>query len=65
MVWAAFLGGAGPAAAPSISVDTSGNVWAVGTTQSSIFPNTNGWTIGPEFLVGLNTAGSELTYSAL
>jgi uncharacterized protein (TIGR03437 family) len=65
MLWATFLGGAGPAAAQSISVDAGGNVWAVGVTQSSTFPNTNGWTTGPEFLIGLNATGSELTYSAL
>lgn len=65
MVWATFLGGAGPAAAQSISVDANGNVWAVGRTESSTFPNTNGWTSGPEFLVGLSATGSELTYSAL
>ncbi|MGA2114326.1 MAG: SBBP repeat-containing protein [Bryobacteraceae bacterium] len=28
-------------------------------------PNTNGWSTGPEFVAGLNAAGSKLTYSAL
>ena len=49
----------------SISVDGNGDVWAVGSTESSTFPNSNGWTIGTEFLIGLNAAGSQLTYSAL
>jgi uncharacterized protein (TIGR03437 family) len=65
MVWATFLGGNGEAAAQSIAVDASGNVWATGRTESATFPNTNGWTTGTEFLVGLNAAGSKLTYSAL
>ena len=61
MLWASSLVGI----VQSIAVDASGSVWATGTTASSTFPNANGWTTGPEFLVGLNAAGSELTYSAL
>lgn len=65
LAWATYLGGAGQAAAQSIAVDASGNVWSTGTAASATFPNANGWSAGTEFLVGLNSAGSKLTYSAL
>jgi uncharacterized protein (TIGR03437 family) len=38
-------------------------VWVSGTSSS--FPNANGWTNGTDFLAGLNSTGSKLTYSAL
>jgi uncharacterized protein (TIGR03437 family) len=60
IVWNGNLGGP----AQSLAVDANGNAWAVGSA-SSTFLNTNGWTTGPEFLAGLNAAGSKLTYSAL
>jgi uncharacterized protein (TIGR03437 family) len=64
VVWTNNLGGAA-AGIQAIAVDANQNVWATGTAASSAFPNTNGWTTGPEFLVGLNAAGTTLTYSAL
>ncbi|MGA3186015.1 MAG: SBBP repeat-containing protein [Bryobacteraceae bacterium] len=48
----------------SIAVDSAGNVWATGEASPG-FPNANGWTTGPEFVVGINSTGSALTYSAL
>ena len=44
----------------------AGNVWSVGIMQSDLLtiPNTNGWTTGIEFLVGINASGSKLSYSA-
>jgi uncharacterized protein (TIGR03437 family) len=48
----------------SIAVDASGNVWVTGRA-SSTFPNTNGWTTGTDFLAGINSTGTNLTYSAL
>jgi uncharacterized protein (TIGR03437 family) len=41
--------------APAVSDDAS----------STPLPNTNGWSTGPEFVAGVNAAGSKLTYSAL
>lgn len=70
LVWATYLGG-GSAMAQSLAVDPGGNVWATGqapqlnTTDLPTIPNANGWSTGPAFLVELNAAGSELTYSAL
>jgi uncharacterized protein (TIGR03437 family) len=49
----------------SISLDASGNVWATGITSSTTFPNANGWTTGQDFLIAVNSSGSQLTYSAL
>jgi uncharacterized protein (TIGR03437 family) len=65
LVWATYLGGAPEDNIQSIAVDGIGDVWATGTTKSTAFPNANGWTTGPEFLVELNSTGSKLTYSAL
>ncbi|MBZ5609159.1 MAG: SBBP repeat-containing protein [Acidobacteriia bacterium] len=49
----------------SIALDASGNVWATGMTSSTTFPNANGWTTGTDFLIAVNSSGSQLTYSAL
>lgn len=73
VVWGTYLNGGGGDTARSIAVVTngaaSGNVWVAGTTLPGM-ANTNGWTPGPffvadDFLLGLNAAGSKLTYSAL
>jgi len=67
MVWATYLGPyvSGDTNAQSISIDAGSNVWAVGATDPLTFPNTNGWTTGTAFVVGLNAAGNKLSYSAL
>lgn len=49
----------------SIALDDGGNVWATGMTSSTTFPNANGWTTGSDFLIGVDSSGSQLTYSAL
>jgi uncharacterized protein (TIGR03437 family) len=49
----------------SIALDASGNVWATGMTSSTTFPNANGWTTGTDFLIAVNSSGSQLTYSVL
>jgi uncharacterized protein (TIGR03437 family) len=73
VVWGTYLNGGGGDTARSIAVvangAASGNVWVTGTTLPGM-ANTNGWTTGPEFVaedfvLGLNAAGSKLTYSAL
>jgi uncharacterized protein (TIGR03437 family) len=63
MVWATYLGGAPADTANSIAIDPSGNVWATGATTSPVFPNTNGWSTGGDFLVEMNAAGTALLYS--
>ncbi len=63
MVWATYLGA--QTSPQSIAIDGGGNVWVTGTTNSSTFPNANGWSTGPEFLAELNATGSKLIYSAL
>jgi uncharacterized protein (TIGR03437 family) len=73
MVWATCLGDPVPQSLLSIALDAAGDVWITGTVQTfqgangpyANFPNTNGWSTGPEFLAELNAAGSQLTYSAL
>jgi uncharacterized protein (TIGR03437 family) len=64
MVWATYLGGTGSDSAQAITVDAGGNVWAAGTTASSTFPNSSGWTSGADFLVGLNSSGTALVAAA-
>ena len=60
MAWATYF-----QTAQSIAIDAGGNVWAIGTTDYSPFPNSNGWSTGPEFLAEVDATGSKLTYSAL
>ncbi len=63
-VWATYLGDAGTTVR-SITADAAGNVWAVGTAVSATFPNAKGWSTGTGFVVGLNAAGSQTTFSQL
>ncbi|HTB11722.1 MAG TPA: SBBP repeat-containing protein [Bryobacteraceae bacterium] len=48
----------------SIAADPAGNVWATGITGTIVFPDPLGVSTGPEFVVGLNSTGSALTYQA-
>jgi uncharacterized protein (TIGR03437 family) len=64
IVWSNNLDGAADSIA-SLAVDANGNSWVTGETSSPSLPNTNGWTTGPEFLAGINSFGTSLTYSAL
>lgn len=64
LVWATYLGGSANDAVNSIAVDANGDVWAVGTTASTNFPDANGWSQGGDFLVEFNPAGSALASSA-
>ena len=65
VVWTFTLPGGGVSDPISIALDASDNVWATGTTSSTTFPNANGWTTGSDFLIAVNSSGSQLTYSAL
>jgi uncharacterized protein (TIGR03437 family) len=64
MVWATYLGGKGTDAARAIAIDSTGNVWVSGTTDSLDFPNRQGWALGGDFVAELNAAGTALAYSA-
>jgi uncharacterized protein (TIGR03437 family) len=64
-VWTFTLSAQGDSVPDSISLDASGNVWATGMTSSTTFPNANGWTTGTDFLIAVNSSGSQLIYSAL
>ena len=64
MVWASYLGGKAADTAHAIAVDSKGNVWMSGTTASADFPNQQAWSLGGDFVAGLNAAGSALTYSS-
>lgn len=64
VVWATYLGGAGPDAANAVALDSSGGVWIAGQTSSANFPNTQGWSNGGDFIVELDPAGSKLPYAA-
>jgi uncharacterized protein (TIGR03437 family) len=66
MVWATFLGGSENDEAQTIAIDSAGNVWVSGITESADFPTTVSVTPdGAEFLSELNSTGSALHYSAL
>lgn len=62
-VWGTYLGGSGSESANGVALDTSGNVWVSGTTDSPDFPNAQGWSQGGDFVSALNPTGSALTYS--
>lgn len=66
--WATYLGGPGSDAANSISLDSLGNVWLVGSNGTG-FPGANppgpGYaTAAGDFLVEMNASGAALSYSA-
>ena len=68
IVYGTFLGGSGLDSAGAVAVDTSGNAYVTGYTESFNFPNTNplagsfgGGTNA--FVTKLNSAGSSFTYS--
>jgi uncharacterized protein (TIGR03437 family) len=68
MVWATYLDrgntlGTGTVI-QSIAPDQAGDVWATGITGGTVFPSIIGISTGPEFVVGLNSSGSALTYQA-
>jgi len=66
IIWATFLGGTAADGAQTIAIDSAGNVWVSGVTQSTDFPNTVSVTPnGSEFLAELNSTGAKLSYSAL
>jgi len=64
MIWATYLGGSGAEQANAIAVDSAGDAWISGTTQSSDFPITAGAPQGQEFLTELNAGGSAILTSA-
>jgi len=65
MVWATFLGGAGNDGAAGLALDSATNVWIVGTTFSTDFPQAAGFPKGTEFLAELSADGASLLHSQL
>ncbi len=63
VVWATYLGGTDADAAQSLALDESGQVWLGGQTDSTDFPNANGWTSGRDFIAELKADASALLYS--
>jgi hypothetical protein len=71
LVYSTFLGGSGFDSAGSIAIDSMGNAYAVGGTNSGDFPTTPGafQTVSPRagggggFVSKLNATGSALVYS--
>lgn len=68
IVYASFLGGSGGTSGSRIAIDTGGNAFVAGFTQSSNFPTTSPaqGTFGgvrDAFLTKVNAAGSAKTYS--
>ncbi len=66
MVWATYLGGTQMDSAQTVALDSAGDVWVSGITQSTDFPTTVSVSPGEgEFLAELNSTGTALIYSAL
>jgi uncharacterized protein (TIGR03437 family) len=63
VVWGSYLGGNAEDAATAATLDAAGNLWVSGTTTSPEFPNADGWSTGPDFVVEFNATGG-LSYSA-
>lgn len=77
VVWSTYLGGSGLDAASSIAVDSAGNVYITGSTNSTNFPVRNAYEatlkatggvlqppgVGNAFLTKLSADGSALLYS--
>jgi uncharacterized repeat protein (TIGR01451 family) len=64
-VYSAYLGGSGLDEGLGIAVDTAGNAYVTGLTQSTDFPTTAGafQTFGGTFVTKVNPTGSTLVYS--
>ena len=69
LVYSTYLGGSNEESGAGIAVDTSGNAYVIGSTQSSDFPITAGafqttyGGNGVAFVTELNPTGSSLVYS--
>lgn len=69
LVYSTYLGGSGSDGGSGIAVDSAGNVYVTGETQSTNFPTVNpvqpayAGGGGDVFVAKLNTAGSALVYS--
>lgn len=68
IVWATFLGGSSYENLTSLAVDSSGNVYCTGTTDSVDFPTTVGafdttYSNGDSFVTKINSTGTALVYS--
>jgi beta-propeller repeat-containing protein len=69
LIYSTYLGGSGQEFGKSIAVDSSGNAYVTGSTNSTNFPTANpfqaanGSANGNAFVTKLNAAGSALVYS--
>ena len=69
-VYSTYLGGAGSDQGAAVAVDSAGNAYVVGTTDSTDFPTTENafqWTFGggsDAFVIKLNDLGNALVYSS-
>lgn len=68
LVYSTFLGGSGNDFGSGIAVDSAGNAYITGTTESPDFPTANAFEptysgLGDAFVAKLNPAGSALVYS--
>ena len=70
IVYSTYLGGSGDDAAYRIAVDSSGNAYVAGQTDSASFPGVNGSSLQPAngggddgFVTRINAAGTTILYS--
>jgi hypothetical protein len=66
LIYSTYLGGSGEDEATAIAIDSSGNAYLTGRTNSLNFPGTVGGTTGFDVFVSkVNAAGSALSYSTI
>jgi hypothetical protein len=63
ILWKTEVRGSADEEAKTATLDASGRLWVAGTTNSADFPNPDGWSGGPDFVVRFDPSGT-IEYAA-